>query len=106
MSGTLAPGFAARQIAASAHFPHVLLVQGRAVDLDPAQLAGYADAEHDATAAEPYWQADPLHDQNIVQLTKDALRGLLHESKDYFHGTLTELSTGELQYLTKLFEGE
>lgn len=81
-------------------------MQGRAVNLNPEMLAAYADDETQAAATASYWKADPLYNTNIVQLTKEALRGLLHESKEYFHGTLAELDTGELQYLTKLFENE
>jgi hypothetical protein len=81
-------------------------MQGRAVDLNPATLAAFADAESQAAATEPYWRADPLYSTNTVQLIKEALRGLLHENKAYFHSTLTELDTGELQYLTKLFDNE
>lgn len=63
-----------------------------------------SDASSDG-AAEAYWRSDPLHEQDVLLLTKRHLRGLMHSDQAYFEASLTELNESELTYLTGLFEG-
>ena len=78
-------------------------MQGRVIDLDPGKLAAYADAGDDGEP-EPYWKADPLYQQDILQLTKAELRGLMHSDQTYFKAALGELNDKELAFLTELFD--
>jgi hypothetical protein len=77
-------------------------MQGRTVDIHPAMLATLADAEDDST--EPYWKDDPLYGQDILGMTKEALRDMMHTDQEHFRASLAELNDEELAYLTKLFE--
>jgi hypothetical protein len=90
-----------RPAGACAHLNNSM--QGRTVDLDPAMIAAFADSDADGDAPEAYWKADPLYHQDILLLTKEELRGLMHSDQLYFKAALSELNESELAFMTKLF---